>query len=121
MYVVGLRDCVGDNRAMDEKLQTILAELREKLQAQYGERLVNVILFGSQARGDATPESDIDVMIVLKGEVNPFAEIDRTSHLIAGLSLKYDTLISRTFVSESEFRQEQSPLLINVRREGVFV
>ena len=43
MYVVGLRDCVGDNRAMDEKLQTILVELREKLATQYGERLVNII------------------------------------------------------------------------------
>ena len=56
LYVVGLRDCVSDNRAMNEKLQTILTELREKLQSQYDERLVNVILFGSQARGDATWE-----------------------------------------------------------------
>jgi uncharacterized protein len=106
---------------MNEKLQTILAELRARLAAEYGDRLVEVILFGSQARGDATPESDIDVMVVLKGAVNPFAEIDRTSCLIAELSLQFDILISRTFLSEQEYREGQSSLLHNVRREGVFV
>jgi predicted nucleotidyltransferase len=116
-----MRDCVGDNQAMNEKLQTILQELREKLAAEYGDRLVNVILFGSQARGDATWESDIDVMVVLKDEVNPFTEIDRTSEMISELSLKYDTLISRLTVSEQRYRKGQSPLLINVRREGVSI
>ncbi len=106
---------------MNEKLQTILTELKAKLTAEYGNRLVNVILFGSQARGDATPESDIDVMIVLKDEVNPFAEIDRTGRIASELSLKYDTLVSRTFLSEQEYRQKQSSFLFNVRREGVFV
>lgn len=104
---------------MNEKLQTILAELGEKLQALYGARLVNVVLFGSQARDDATPESDIDVMIVLRGEVNPFAEIDRTNVIASDLSLKHDTLISTIFVAEDRFQREQSPLLINVRREGM--
>lgn len=106
---------------MNEKLQTILTELRAQLAALYGDRLVKVILFGSQARGDATPESDIDVMVVLQGAVDPFAEIDRTSRLNAELSLAFDTLISRTFLSEQEFREGQSSLLRNVRREGVFV
>jgi uncharacterized protein len=106
---------------MNEKLQTILAELKEKLTAEYGSRLVNVILFGSQARGDATPESDIDVMVVLKDTVNPYAEIDRTGGIASELSLKYDTLISRTFLSEQEYRQKQNSFLLNVRREGVLV
>lgn len=106
---------------MNEKLQTILTELRAKLALLYGDRLVNVVLFGSQARGDATPESDIDVMVVLKGKVNPFAEIDYTSRLVADLSLRFNTLISRTFLSEREFLEGQSALLRNVRREGVFV
>ncbi len=108
-----------DNPSMNEKLQTILAELKAKLAAEYGSRLVNVILFGSQARGDATPESDIDVMVVLKDEVNPYREIDRTNPLTTRLSLEYDTLVSTLFIAEDRLRLERSPLLINVRREGV--
>lgn len=104
-----------------EKLPEILSELREGLRTLYGERLVDMVLFGSQARGDAAPGSDIDVMIVLKGDFDYGNEIEETSQLISDLSLKYDTLLSRIFVSKEKFRHEQSPLLINVRREGISI
>jgi predicted nucleotidyltransferase len=106
---------------MDEKLKTILAELRRKFEAIYGERLVQMVLFGSRARGDAKPGSDIDVMVVLKGLVNPGYEISRVSQFTASLSLQYDIVISCIFISEERFYKEQSPLLLNVRREGVVV
>ncbi len=38
---------------MNERLKAILTELRRHLANLYGERLVDVVLFGSQARGDA--------------------------------------------------------------------
>jgi predicted nucleotidyltransferase len=104
---------------MDEKLRTILAELRRRFEALYGERLVQMVLFGSYARGDAAPGSDIDVLIVLRGPVNPGEEISRTGELTASLSLQYDVVISRIFISAEQFSGEQSPLLLNVRREGV--
>jgi predicted nucleotidyltransferase len=56
---------------MNEKLQTILTELRRRFEALYGERLVRMVLFGSQAREDAELGSDIDVLVVLKGPVSP--------------------------------------------------
>jgi len=102
-----------------EKLQWILSELRERLVEHYGNRLVDVVLFGSQARGDAAPGSDIDVMVVLKGDVRPGEEIERTGDFIAALSLKYDVLISVVFRSEEAFHYSETPLLINVRAEGV--
>ncbi len=49
-----------------------------------------MVLYGSQARGDARPDSDIDLLVVLKGEVNPGAEIQKTSHIRANLSLEND-------------------------------
>ena len=102
-----------------EKLKTLLAELREGLKELYGRRLTRVLLYGSQARGDAEFGSDIDVLIVLHGQVNPGDEIERTSELVARLSLKYGEDISRQFMSEDAYRQGASPLALNVRREGV--
>jgi predicted nucleotidyltransferase len=104
---------------MSETLAAILAELRRHLEALYGPRLVHMVLYGSQARGDAEPGSDIDVLVVLQGPVDAYEEIKRTSEIVAGLSLQYDVVISRVFVSYERFLHEQSPLLINVRQEGV--
>jgi uncharacterized protein len=104
---------------MREPLAANLRKLRQGFEALYGERLVQMILFGSQARGDAEPESDIDVLVVLQGPVDPGEEIARTGELTAGFSLEHDVVVSRAFVSTEQFFDEQSPLLLNVRREGV--
>jgi uncharacterized protein len=59
------------------RLHRILREFRDGLERIYGSRLVRVVLFGSQARHDAEPDSDIDVMLVLQGAVDPHREIER--------------------------------------------
>ncbi len=106
---------------MNETVKPLLIELRRQLESLYGERLEQVILFGSQARGDAVEGSDIDVMIVLQGDVNVGDEISRTSQLCSDLSLAYDVALSRIFTSAERFAQGRSPLLLNVHREGVLV
>jgi uncharacterized protein len=106
---------------MDDRLTALLRDLRSRFEVLYGEQLVRMVLFGSQARGDAEPESDIDVLIVLQGPVDPGKEIAHTGEVTAGLSLKHDVVISRVFVSAEQFAEEQSPLLLNVWREGLSV
>ena len=106
---------------MNEKLKTILAELRRRFEALYGERLVQTILFGSQARGDAEPGSDIDVLVVLKDPVQPGEEIDRSIDIVADLSLQHNEVISCVFIGEDRFRHRHGPLLRNVRKEGIAI
>ena len=104
---------------MTEPVKTILAELSERLRRTYGSRLTCIVLFGSQARGDAQPGSDIDVLVVLRVEVDSGEEIARTGAIASEVSLRNDVVISCVFVSEERFGIEESPFLLNVRREGV--
>jgi len=101
------------------QLQAISAQLRCYLEQLYGDRLVQILLYGSQARGEAGPDSDIDVLIVLQDPVDPSQEIKRTSQAIADLCLEHNVLISRTFASLHQLEVEQSPFFLNVRREGI--
>lgn len=103
------------------KIKELLEEFKKEIEKLYGDRLKQIILYGSHARGDFTEESDIDLLIVLKGKVVPGKEIDRMIDIITEINLKYGMLISIYPVSEEDYKKVNSPLLINVRREGISV
>jgi predicted nucleotidyltransferase len=104
---------------MEQRVKDILKTLESRFRTRYGSRLVRLIAYGSHARGEAGPQSDIDVLVVLRGEVVPGLEISRTSKDVADLSLKNNAVIVCVFVSEKAYETERSPLLLNVRREGI--
>ena len=104
---------------MNETIRQILAELRSRLSALYGERLKGVYLFGSYARNEADEESDVDLLIVLDGVENYSREIARTSELISELSLKYVISISRFFSSEEQWRDDMTLFFVNLREETI--
>lgn len=101
------------------KIKKILNEFREQVEELYGKRLKDVILFGSWVRGEATEESDIDLIIILEGKVIPGKEIDRLIDIITDINLKHGVLISVNPISEKDYSATNSPLLLNVRKEGM--
>ena len=108
-------------RTIDPSTRAILFSLKSKLTALYQDRLLHLTLFGSQARGEAGKESDIDVLIVLKPPVNAGAEIKHTSKIVADLSLQHDVVISCLFMDEDHYSTRNTPLLRNIRREGILL
>ncbi|WP_008310734.1 nucleotidyltransferase domain-containing protein [Leptolyngbya sp. PCC 6406] len=101
---------------MKPNLQVILTHLKQDLASLYGDRLLHLTLFGSQARGDAEPDSDIDVLVVLKPPVNPGEEIKHTGKAVADLSLHHDVVISCLFMGEIYYQTRNSCLLRNIRK-----
>ena len=100
-------------------INNITKEFKAEVRELYGKRLKNVILYGSYARGEATDDSDIDMAVVLEGDISPGREIDRMIDIITEMNLKHNILISIYPVSEIDYLALKSPLLMNVRKEGV--
>ena len=105
--------------AANPQLRTILAELRRRFEDLYGDRLVKMVLYGSQARGDARRSSDIDVMVVLKGPVVPSQEIHRTGGIVSEVCLEFDAVVQCHFVDQKRFEHSDDFLMENVQRDGV--
>lgn len=101
------------------RLDEILRDFRQRLEEVYGPRLAGVILFGSQARGDALPDSDIDVLVILHGPVNPLQEAHRIGRLRGEISLRYGVVISCVYASATDVETSNDPLIQNIRAEGV--
>lgn len=97
----------------------LLKELKTILSRIYGGRLRGIYLYGSAARGEMRPGSDLDIAVVLESLQNRGEEIQKISVHRAELSLRYDITISLHFMSEAEWREGQSPLIENIRREGI--
>jgi uncharacterized protein len=101
------------------QLNLVLEALRQGLAQVLGLQLAQVVLYGSQARGEARPDSDVDVLVVVKGNVNYPELMERTSKIVADVSLQYDVVVSRAFASQMQYESAQNPFFVNVRREGI--
>jgi len=104
---------------MPVEIKNLLAELKQGLTKIYGDRLKAVYLFGSYARGDHHEGSDLDVMIVLDTYKRYWDELVRSAELASDLSLRYDVTVSRTIMTEAQWKKGDLPVLRNVRAEGI--
>ena len=67
----------------------LLQRIKELLQSLYGSRFRGLVLYGSVARGDERPDSDIDLLCLLDGPVSLWREIQNTTRAV------YDIALSR--------------------------
>jgi predicted nucleotidyltransferase len=104
---------------MPKEIKTLLEKLKSGLRQTYGEQFKEAYLFGSYARGDYGPDSDVDVLIVLSDFEKYGAELRRTSELVGNLSLDYGTTVSVVFSRQQEWQTDKLPLLLNIHAEGL--
>jgi predicted nucleotidyltransferase len=66
----------------------LIEDIKRSLSEHYGTRLRGVVLYGSEARGDAGPDSDIDLIVLLEGPVETWREIQVIVQLLYPLQLE---------------------------------
>lgn len=101
----------------------LLLAIKERLSDLYGERFRGLVLYGSAARGDDGPDSDIDLLCLLEGPVSIWEELGRTIEATRDLELDGEVYRSVEImpVDIEDYREGEFGFLLNVRREGVAV
>lgn len=100
----------------------IANEYKANLQDLYGNELVELILFGSYARGDNHKESDLDFAVVLRNpDTRPTAEIAKTSAISSRLSLKYGLMLSSLPTSLYKKQTSMQGIYQEIRKDGIVI
>ena len=97
-------------------------EIFKDIQALKRQLLPNekVILFGSQARGDAREDSDWDLLVLLNKEKKTVEDEDTYGYPFAEMGLKYKTYISVKIYTENDWKKRKpTPFYKNVKQEGI--
>lgn len=97
-----------------------VSECVDRLRQTLGEQLIGAWLFGSKARGDFAPDSDIDLLIVIPElDWSLWDEIRLTA---ARVSLEYDVLLNTHILDQPRWRTQEryrDTLWREVQQDGV--
>lgn len=99
----------------------LIQRCKNILQTHYGQQFRGLVLYGSAARNQATPSSDIDMLVLLNEPFDYFRELHRIVELLYSVQLESERLISAKPASLADYQRGNLQLYRNVKREGVLV
>jgi predicted nucleotidyltransferase len=106
-------------------VRAALQRFRSLLERRFGQRLLELLVFGSRARGQAHEESDTDVLVVLRGLTEAErVEVFGLAHDADAAAPDADDWVGLSVVAYSDeqvadLRSRERLLLRNIDREGL--
>ncbi|MGQ9825080.1 MAG: nucleotidyltransferase domain-containing protein [Desulfotomaculales bacterium] len=89
------------NRVSPAQIKRIINEFGNQIKRRLGKNLLDIRLFGSVARGTFTPESDIDVLLVVQDESRQIR--DAVIETAVEINLKHDVVIAPIIMSKDRY------------------
>jgi uncharacterized protein len=99
-----------------QDIKPVLDPVVQELAKLYGERLSKIALYGSYARGEASEESDVDLIILIRGPVDTLKEL-RSITQITHPALHAGLDIRNLPVSENKYPYLKTAFIQNIERE----
>lgn len=102
--------------------RSILQKLVNGILAIMEDNVVSIILYGSVAKGTNTEESDVDIALLVKGNMDKNTE-EQLSDFVVDMNLEYDKVFSVIDIEYNMFRkwEKVTPFYSNVNKEGIIL
>ena len=98
----------------------LLRRVKSALEEAFPKRLRGVILYGSEVRGEADPDSDIDLLVLLESQESYWDDVGRCIDAVYPLILENDGRpIHAKPITLEEYEAQEYALYRNVKREGI--
>jgi uncharacterized protein len=99
--------------------ENVLQRIKSNLAAAFPGRLRGVMLYGSEARGEAALDSDIDLLVLLAAPVDRGEDLRTCIHALYPLVLELDRPIHAKPVDVADYEAQAFPLYQEAKREGI--
>lgn len=110
-----------DNINNPEPWQLALRSFVKAARRELGDIIIRIVLYGSRARGDYTEDSDIDVMVVIRGD-DVWDISGRLADITSDILIEYEELINAYVIDENRYETRKGySLYVNANREGVLL
>lgn len=107
----------GDDSMLTDRMKD---ELIQGLRDIFANNIEAIILYGSVARNESTPESDIDIAVIVKKGMDIETK-DRFICWAADMDLRYDRVFSIVDIEKENLQKwgKSLPFYQNVQKEGI--
>ena len=102
--------------------QPIIEEFKRRVEARFPGELIRLVIFGSKVRGEATPESDVDLLAVIQSE--NWRLWDEIRGVGYALELEHEVVLSIQVISRNHYerlRTNGTQFFHVLEQEGVVV
>lgn len=106
----------------DSKIKELLLRVQFDLEELFGDKLKDIILYGSYARFENTKDSDIDIIVLIDEDDKELRKHEKDiTNIMVDLSLEYELVVSIHSQSYDVYRRHSNilPYFINIENEGV--
>lgn len=107
---------------LSDQEKSVLGQFKVSLEQTIGRQLIELRLFGSKARGDDEPDSDIDVLVIVSSD--DWHIRDRVYDIATDMLLQADVCISPKVISKSRFAQlckEGTSFIHNISKDAITI
>ncbi len=107
---------------MEDQIRQVVEATRDRVSQLFPGQKVDAILFGSHARGEATTESDVDIIFLVDSSREEISSRNwQLGKIASDIFFNYDLVVSPIVENRAfyEDRIETLPFYRNIHREGV--